>query len=210
MLVTHPVRARAAARPSESMRFASAVAGFGMLLRDSPNAGSLTWDEVLDARARRARRRGWLSRRLHQARRDRRGTRSQVARRRRAAAERDRSALDRICGVAGIIPHARLPASPLDYDADGVRTITLDRADKLNAVNGALAAARRRARRCRGRRCGARRRHHGRRPRLLRRPRPLGAARASRGTRAERLDPYAWVGRGYSAWSPARSRSSPP
>jgi Ca-activated chloride channel family protein len=29
------------------MRFASAVAGFGMLLRHSPNAGSLTWDDVL-------------------------------------------------------------------------------------------------------------------------------------------------------------------
>jgi Ca-activated chloride channel family protein len=29
------------------MRFASAVAGFGMLLRNSPNAGSLTWPQVL-------------------------------------------------------------------------------------------------------------------------------------------------------------------
>jgi Ca-activated chloride channel family protein len=47
MLVTHPVTGRASA-PSESMRFASAVAGFGMLLRNSPNAGSLTWPDVLD------------------------------------------------------------------------------------------------------------------------------------------------------------------
>ena len=45
-LVTHPVRA-ARNKPSESMRFASAVAGFGMLLRESPNAGSLTWNQVL-------------------------------------------------------------------------------------------------------------------------------------------------------------------
>jgi Ca-activated chloride channel homolog len=45
-LVTHPVRA-VRTSPSESMRFASAVAGFGMLLRNSPNAGSLTWPQVL-------------------------------------------------------------------------------------------------------------------------------------------------------------------
>lgn len=48
MLVTQPVRASVERRrASESMRFASAVAGFGMLLRHSPNAGSLTWDDVL-------------------------------------------------------------------------------------------------------------------------------------------------------------------
>jgi len=49
MLVTHAVRAGRLDRsvPSESMRFASAVAGFGMLLRNSPNAGSLTWPQVL-------------------------------------------------------------------------------------------------------------------------------------------------------------------
>ncbi len=48
MLVTQPVRASSERRTaSESMRFASAVAGFGMLLRHSPNAGSLTWDDVL-------------------------------------------------------------------------------------------------------------------------------------------------------------------
>ncbi|HEX5971691.1 MAG TPA: von Willebrand factor type A domain-containing protein [Gemmatimonadaceae bacterium] len=47
MLVTQPVRASSARRASESMRFASAVAGFGMLLRHSPNSGSLTWDDVL-------------------------------------------------------------------------------------------------------------------------------------------------------------------
>ena len=29
------------------MRFASAVAGFGMLLRNSPHAGSLTWPQVV-------------------------------------------------------------------------------------------------------------------------------------------------------------------
>jgi Ca-activated chloride channel family protein len=47
MLVTHPVAARTTAA-SESMRFASAVAGFGMLLRNSPNAGSLAWPDVID------------------------------------------------------------------------------------------------------------------------------------------------------------------
>ena len=46
-LVTHPVLARRRA-PSESMRFASAVAGFGMLLRDSKYVGSLTWPQVVE------------------------------------------------------------------------------------------------------------------------------------------------------------------
>jgi len=46
-LVTHPVLARRSA-PSESMRFASAVAGFGMLLRESKHAGSLTWPQVVE------------------------------------------------------------------------------------------------------------------------------------------------------------------
>jgi Ca-activated chloride channel family protein len=46
-LETYPVNA--GRRPaSESMRFATAVAGFGMLLRESPFAGELTWDRVLD------------------------------------------------------------------------------------------------------------------------------------------------------------------
>src|SRR5437764_2088205 len=46
-LVTHPVAARRG-QPSESMRFASAVAGFGMLLRGSPYAGSMTWPKVVE------------------------------------------------------------------------------------------------------------------------------------------------------------------
>ena len=47
-LLTYPVLARdAGERPSESMRFASAVAGFGMLLRHSPHAGNITWPEVV-------------------------------------------------------------------------------------------------------------------------------------------------------------------
>ena len=46
-LVNHPVADRRGP-PSESMRFASAVAGFGMLLRGSPYAGSLAWPQVLD------------------------------------------------------------------------------------------------------------------------------------------------------------------
>jgi Ca-activated chloride channel family protein len=46
-LETYPVRAERRSA-SESMRFASAVAGFGMLLRESPFAGELTWGRVLD------------------------------------------------------------------------------------------------------------------------------------------------------------------
>jgi Ca-activated chloride channel family protein len=45
-LVTHPVAARRS-EPSVSMRFSSAVAGFGMLLRNSPNAGTLGWPDVI-------------------------------------------------------------------------------------------------------------------------------------------------------------------
>jgi Ca-activated chloride channel homolog len=48
MLVTQSVRASRSRRgASESMRFASAVAGFGMLLRHSPYAGSLGWSDVI-------------------------------------------------------------------------------------------------------------------------------------------------------------------
>ncbi len=46
-LVNHPVAARRA-QPSESMRFASAVAGFGMLLRNSPYSGKLAWPAVIE------------------------------------------------------------------------------------------------------------------------------------------------------------------
>jgi Ca-activated chloride channel homolog len=46
LLVTHPVRAERS-NPSESMRFASAVAGFGMLLRESPHRGALTWQQQI-------------------------------------------------------------------------------------------------------------------------------------------------------------------
>ncbi len=45
-LMTHPVGGERS-RPSEAMRFASAVAGFGMLLRESPNMGTLTWSQML-------------------------------------------------------------------------------------------------------------------------------------------------------------------
>jgi Ca-activated chloride channel family protein len=53
-LITHPVRdARSATapRPGDDFRFASAVAEFGMLLRDSPHKGAARVDAVL-ARAR--------------------------------------------------------------------------------------------------------------------------------------------------------------
>ena len=33
---------------SDDFKFAAAVAGFGMLLRDSPHKGSLTYDAVLE------------------------------------------------------------------------------------------------------------------------------------------------------------------
>ncbi|MEO7458330.1 MAG: von Willebrand factor type A domain-containing protein [Gemmatimonadaceae bacterium] len=45
-LMTTPVRAERSSA-SESMRFSSAVAGFGMLLRESKNAGTLTWTQML-------------------------------------------------------------------------------------------------------------------------------------------------------------------
>ena len=35
------------AKASDDLRFAAAVAGFGMLLRDSPHKGSVTYDAVL-------------------------------------------------------------------------------------------------------------------------------------------------------------------
>lgn len=83
----------------------------------------------------------------------------------------------------------------VDDTSDGVRTITLDRADRLNAVNGALAAALVAALVDAGRDDAVR-------VVVL-----TGAGRAfcagldlssppelPSGTRAERLDPYAWVG----------------
>ncbi|MDB4890636.1 MAG: hypothetical protein JWL61_2491 [Gemmatimonadetes bacterium] len=45
-LMTYPVGTERT-RASEAMRFASAVAGFGMLLRESPNMGTLTWSQML-------------------------------------------------------------------------------------------------------------------------------------------------------------------
>ncbi len=45
-LLAHAVEDRARS-PSRSFRFAAAVAGFGMLLRDSPHAGGLTPDDVI-------------------------------------------------------------------------------------------------------------------------------------------------------------------
>ena len=46
-LLAHAVADRARS-PSPSFRFAAAVAGFGMLLRDSPHSGGLTPDEVIE------------------------------------------------------------------------------------------------------------------------------------------------------------------
>jgi Ca-activated chloride channel family protein len=45
-LLTFPVKNAPAASPSENFRFATAVAGFGMLLRDSKHKGSASWDMV--------------------------------------------------------------------------------------------------------------------------------------------------------------------
>jgi Ca-activated chloride channel family protein len=47
-LVERPVRSRTARRPSVDFSFASAVAGFGMILRDSQHRGSITTDQVLE------------------------------------------------------------------------------------------------------------------------------------------------------------------
>ena len=38
-------------RASDDLKFAAAIAGFGMLLRDSPHKGSLTYDGVIESRA---------------------------------------------------------------------------------------------------------------------------------------------------------------
>ena len=40
--------ADAVSQASDDFKFAAAVAGFGMLLRDSPHKGSLTYDAVLE------------------------------------------------------------------------------------------------------------------------------------------------------------------
>jgi 2-(1,2-epoxy-1,2-dihydrophenyl)acetyl-CoA isomerase len=87
-------------------------------------------------------------------------------------------------------PHLRIDTTP-----EGVRTITLDRPDKLNAVNGALASSLVAA-------LAEAAREDGVRVVVL-----TGAGRAfcagldlsappelPTATRAERLDPYAWVG----------------
>ena len=50
-LLSHPV-ADFSVAPSEDFRFAAAVAGFGMLLRDSPHAGEYTLDDVIRLAAR--------------------------------------------------------------------------------------------------------------------------------------------------------------
>ncbi|MGB0589615.1 MAG: vWA domain-containing protein [Myxococcota bacterium] len=48
-LVSHAVQRPSAQRqPSASFRWASAVAGFGMMLRGSPHRGDTTWDSVID------------------------------------------------------------------------------------------------------------------------------------------------------------------
>ncbi|MGH7497733.1 MAG: YfbK domain-containing protein [Gemmatimonadales bacterium] len=47
-LLTSTVADRRSGEASEDMRFASAVAAFAMLLRDSENKGSVTYDQVLD------------------------------------------------------------------------------------------------------------------------------------------------------------------
>ena len=47
-LVERPVRSRTQRRPSVDLSFASAVAGFGMILRDSEHRGSVTTEQVLE------------------------------------------------------------------------------------------------------------------------------------------------------------------
>ena len=51
-LLAQPVVVEAADGPSTDLRFASAVAGFGMLLRDSPHSGDLTLEDVIGLAAR--------------------------------------------------------------------------------------------------------------------------------------------------------------
>ena len=47
-LITTRIEDRSSGRPSEDMRFASSVAAFAMLLRDSENKGSMTFDQVIE------------------------------------------------------------------------------------------------------------------------------------------------------------------
>jgi Ca-activated chloride channel family protein len=47
-LLSSTIADRSSAHASDDMRFASAVAAFAMLLRDSDNKGSVTFDQVLD------------------------------------------------------------------------------------------------------------------------------------------------------------------
>lgn len=46
-LLSQPVKAAADKAPSADMQWAAAMAGFGMLLRESPHKGQLTWNQVL-------------------------------------------------------------------------------------------------------------------------------------------------------------------
>ena len=65
-LLETPVKDRKGAQASEDMRFASAVAGFALLLRDSEHAGSRELRPGADAGARRpGRRRERIPRRVH-------------------------------------------------------------------------------------------------------------------------------------------------
>jgi len=47
-MITEAVGSEPSARASEDFRFASAVAGFGMLLRESEHRGNLHTEQVLD------------------------------------------------------------------------------------------------------------------------------------------------------------------
>lgn len=47
-LITSSVEDRGSGHASEDLRFASSVAAFAMLLRDSENMGSVTFDQVIE------------------------------------------------------------------------------------------------------------------------------------------------------------------
>jgi Ca-activated chloride channel family protein len=164
--------------PSESMRFASAVAGFGMLLRGSKNAGSLTWPQVVEL-ARGARgddRDGYRADFIRLA-----ELASEISKPLAAAPMRSSRliALDRRCGDRhdSTWPTTRTFSSrrpPTAY----ARSRSIARQAQCRQRRARRVVLLRRGRR-RGGGCRSCGRRHGRRARLLRRPRSVRTALAA-------------------------------
>ena len=139
-LVTHPVRRARAARPRNRCASRARSPASACCCASSPHAGSLTWPQVVEL-ARGARgddRDGYRADFIRLAEL---ASRDLEAARRGAGAQSRLIALDRRCGDRHDSAWPTTRTFSIETTADGVRTLTLDRADKLNAVNGALAAS---------------------------------------------------------------------